>query len=190
MASTGVVAGVGIGSGIAGLIIGVIACFLYFRRRQSSRGRLDPNDVIPEDPKSTPPVIYEHYLELWQNNLVRDFPQHLYGAQIREEIRDINHWISHFGHDINELSSPRPKLDKSRVIKLIGPDNADHADELVELIETADQKTALKAVRIIFGMAILSQLDPNGDPETTLLPPDLLRFYQGLPNRDTSRKSS
>jgi hypothetical protein len=140
-----------------------------------------------QDPRSTAPFIYEHYLELWRKNLVRDFPQHLYGGQISDEIGRIEFWCENYGCELLELSSPRPRLDRSKLIDLIGPS---HVDELLELVETGDKENALKAARIIFAMAVLSRLDPDGDPGTTLLPPDLLRFYQGLPDCKTHGKTS
>lgn len=181
MLSIGATVGVGVGSGIAGLAIGLttsLLVFLFWKRGHG--GTTDPSypgaeqvlDLLPPGP-----LLFEYCQAIYQRNLVPDLPMAMYEHVILQKLWVVFYYISNGTRCLTELPAPRPKLDKNAVIDLVG---CAHADQLLQLIESGDGKEALKAAQIIYARAILSRIDPRGDPETTLLPPDVLRLYQTI----------
>lgn len=190
MLSDSATAGVGVGSGVAGLAIGATVCFLYFTRwkRDRDHGHKHREQTTPDNElnklqllsqmlDTASPTLWEECITLYKNNLATHLPQHMYAGRIKEEIGNIYHKLLRYENDFIVPQTPRPRLDRAAMLKLIGPR---HVDQLLELVQNEDQGNAKKALVIIFNMAIMSRLDFNGDPDATLLPPDVLRFYQGL----------
>lgn len=176
------IVGVGLGSGIAGIAIGLAISFLYLSLRKRSRGEVSSQSSRETEPQleSSPrePLLPEYSITLYQRNLVKHLPGAMYVDNIINTIRAIYEGIWHDPFWFQDLPSPRPRLDKDALIGLVG---SRHADQLLQLIESGDRTEALKAAQIIYIRSILSRLDPKGDPETTLFPPDVLRLYQALP---------
>lgn len=184
MLSSGAIAGIGLGSGLAGLLIGISISAFYPRRfHQDTRDEEAGTSAspaaapVPTDACDIPPsgpIVIEHVVSLYEKNLVAHIPQALYSGWVKRDIRGLRAGILHISAGLR-CPSPRPKLDREALINLIGPR---HVDELTELVEHGTDVEARGAARIIFAQAILSHLDADGDPETTLLPADVLSMYQ------------
>lgn len=181
MLSIGAIVGVGVGGGIAGIAIGLAISFLYLSLRKRGRGEMPsqpPQETKPQlESSPSGPLLLEYSITLYQRNLVQHLPGAMYEDKIIHTIHHIRSAIWHDPFYFQDLPSPRPRLNRDALIGLVG---SRHADQLLQLIESGDSEEALKAAQLIYIRSILSRLDPKGDPETTLFPPDVLRVYQAL----------
>lgn len=134
----------------------------------------------PQDSEPTGPVPLEDWITLYHRNVVFHLPEALHTERLLFNVHGVSLQIVNKSLGLRNIPSSRPRIDKTALIKLIG---TRYSDELFDLVESDDKDNVHKAVTIILSRAIVTRLDPDGDPDTTLLPPDVLRLYQELKKR-------
>lgn len=185
---------------MAGLIIGVLTCliFIHVRNASDSEQGLQSRPVAeaeshpvsgeqledvedsedPEDHETDPTILRQRIIQTYSRNLFPRIRDRRDFSALKDSISSLSGFVSIYCQDFRKLSSPRPKFDEGALAVLMG--SGDHVRQVVDLLNDDRSLKVDYGVRIILGRAILSRIDPLGDPETTLLFPNVLRLYRDI----------
>ncbi|KAI7780712.1 hypothetical protein LA080_015609 [Diaporthe eres] len=166
----GQVAGVSIGCTFLGIVLGLVISFIVFRRKR--RGRVNNGALWADSKLRTVPGNTSYDLD--------GLPQELGHDTLRNTISGLEISIKNFVHEFfhNQPLSHR-ELDDGTIVDLLDVRMVDRQALIWprKLKTSQDRSTTLKAylARVLF-----SRIDPSSNPETSLLPGEMLRCYHEL----------
>lgn len=166
----GQVAGISIACTIVGIALGVVISFIAFRRKKSNR--FNNNPPRPNTAMRNVPGSASCDLD--------GLPQETGHDTLRHTVSGLEISIKNFVHEFfhNQPLSHR-ELDDGTIVDLLDVGLGDRQALIwpSQLKNSQNRSTALKSylARVLF-----SRINPYGNPETSLLPEEMLRCYHGL----------
>lgn len=163
-------AGISIACTIVGVALGLVISFIVFRhkkRNSFNNSAMWANTALPYVPGRT---SYD----------LDGLPQETGHDTLRHTVSGLEISIKNFVHEFfhNQPLTHR-ELDNGAILDLldVGTDDRQASIWPRKLKTSQNRSTALKSylARVLF-----SRIDPNGNPETSLLPGEMLRCYHGL----------
>lgn len=163
-------AGISIACTIVGIALGLVISFIAFRHKMNNRFNNSPlraNTAMRNVPGST---SYD----------LDGLPQETGHDTLRHTVSGLEISIKNFVHEFfhNQPLSHR-ELDDGTIVDLLDVGIGDRQALIwpSQLKTTQNRSTALKSylARVLF-----SRIDPYGNPETSLLPEEMLRCYHGM----------
>lgn len=166
----GQVAGVSIACTVLGILLGLVISFVVFRRKRRSRAN---NGAVWADTKlRTVPGNTSYDLD--------GLPQEAGHDTLRNTVSGLEISMKNFVHEFfHSQPLSHRELDDGTIIDLLDGRMGDRQALIWprKLKTSQNRSTTLKAylARVLF-----SRIDPSGNPETSLLPEEMLRCYHEL----------
>lgn len=174
--SSGATAGIALGCAFAGAAITSAIFLLIYRRQSANRHQSNPKPKKSNPPKEErQPKRDESY-----KSVLNHLPQDLVNDQLKDLCSGLMHWIHVFVRsDIHMDPIAAGTIDTDKLERLLGRGASDWTSTqwATALYDPENRQEALQSylMRVVY-----TRIDPEGDPDTTLLPVDILRFYQQL----------
>lgn len=168
--SDGQVAGISIACTIVGIALGLVIGFIVFRRKKSNR--FNNSAVWANTAMGNVPGNTSYDLD--------GLPQETGHDTLRHTVSGLEISMKNFVHEFfhNQPLSHR-ELDDGTIVDLLDVGIGDRQALIwpSQLKTIQNRSTALKSylARVLF-----ARIDPYGNPETSLLPEEMLRCYHGL----------